>query len=200
MRKQRVTWWAKERASFQKKQGGRREKKGRFERKSTSFLFNFSLFSKIETFLSQNLRPFETKFLLLRLIKHNFPFIPPHCGVHIAQSRGTFPDHPAQTLFDLLNLRDFVLSPTPIGTSPKGVVPQHGVAFARQRRYPFGLYIKKEGQGTGFCSIRKGAFAFLRQRDSCVSHSFLVLPRMQRIFVRMERFLYCISKRSAGVV
>ena len=43
------------------------------------------------------------------MIKHNFPFIPPHCGVHIAQSRGTFPDHPAQTLFDLLNRRDFVL-------------------------------------------------------------------------------------------
>jgi len=27
----------------------------------------------------------------LRLTKHNFPFISPHCGVHIAQSRGTFP-------------------------------------------------------------------------------------------------------------
>ena len=46
----------------------------------------------------------------MRLIKHNFPFTPPHCGVHIAQSRGTFPDHPAQTLFDLLNRRDFALS------------------------------------------------------------------------------------------
>ena len=53
------------------------------------------------------------------MIKHNFPFISPHCGVHIAQSRGTFPDHPAQTLFDLLNRRDFALS-LPIGTSPKG--------------------------------------------------------------------------------
>jgi len=37
MRKQRVTWGAKERASFQKKREGRREKKGRFVRKSTSF-------------------------------------------------------------------------------------------------------------------------------------------------------------------
>ena len=46
----------------------------------------------------------------MRLTKHNFPFIPPHCGVHIAQSRGTFPDHPAQMLFDLLNHRDFALS------------------------------------------------------------------------------------------
>ena len=35
--KQWVVWWAKERASFQKKRGGRREKKGRFVRKSTSF-------------------------------------------------------------------------------------------------------------------------------------------------------------------
>lgn len=37
MREQRVTWWAKKRASFQKKQGGSREKKGRFARNSTSF-------------------------------------------------------------------------------------------------------------------------------------------------------------------
>ena len=37
MRKQWATWWAKKRAPFQKKRGGRREKKGRFVRKSTSF-------------------------------------------------------------------------------------------------------------------------------------------------------------------
>ena len=37
MRKRRVSWSAKARASFQKKRTGRREKKGRFVRKSTSF-------------------------------------------------------------------------------------------------------------------------------------------------------------------
>ena len=94
---------------FSKKAGRKKRKEGAFRKKVHLFLFVLSLFSKIETFFSQNLRPFETKSLLLRLIKHNFPFIPPHCGVHIAQSRGTFPDHPAQTLFDLLNRRDFVL-------------------------------------------------------------------------------------------
>jgi len=93
-----------------KKAGRKKRKEGTFRKKAHKFLFDFSLFSKIETFFSQNLRSFETKSLLLRLIKHNFPFIPPHCGVHIAQSRGTFPDHPAQTLFDLLNRRNFALS------------------------------------------------------------------------------------------
>ena len=162
---------------FSKKADRKKRIEGEFRKKVHKFLFNLSPLSKIETFFSQNLRQFETKFLLLRLIKHNFPFIPPHCGVHIAQSRGTFPDHPAQTFFDLLNRRDFALS-QPIGTSLKDAVPQHGVAFARQRRYPFGLYRKKEAQGTGFCSIRKGAFAFSEQRDSCDSYSFLVLPPM----------------------
>ena len=95
---------------FSKKAGRKKRKEGAFRKKVRKFLFDLSLFSKIETFFSQNLRLFETKSLLLRLIKHNFPFIPPHCGVHIAQSRGTFPDHPAQTLFDLLNLRNFALS------------------------------------------------------------------------------------------
>ena len=95
---------------FSKKAGRKKRIEGEFRKKVHKFLFNLSLFSKIETFFSQKPRPFETKVLLLRLIKHNFPFIPPHCGVHIAQYRGTFPDHPAQTLFDLLNRRDFALS------------------------------------------------------------------------------------------
>ena len=103
---------------FSKKAGRKKRKEGEFRKKVHKFLFDLSLFTKIETFFSQNLQPFETKSLLLRLIKHNFPFIPPHCGVHIAQSRGTVPDHPAQMLFDLLNHRDFALS-LPIGTSPK---------------------------------------------------------------------------------
>ena len=173
---------------FSKKAGRKKRIEGEFRKKVHKFLFDLSLFSKIETFFPQNLRLFETKFLLLRLIKHNFPFIPPHCGVYIAQSRGTFPYHPAQTLFDLLNRRDFALSRS-IRTGQKALSFNMGMAFARQRRYPFGLYRKKEGQGTGFCSIRKGAFAFLQQRDFYVSHSFLVLPPMQRILVRMERFL-----------
>ena len=95
---------------FSKKAGRKKRKEGTFRKKVHKFLFNLSSPSKIETFFSQNLRLFETKPLLLRLIKHNFPFISPHCGVHIAQSRGTFPDHPAQTLFDLLNHHDFALS------------------------------------------------------------------------------------------
>ena len=118
---------------FSKKRGGRREKKGRFVRKSTTFSFVLSRFSKIEIFSTQKLRQFETKFLLLRLIKHNFPFIPPHCGVHIAQSRGTFPDHPAQTLFDLLNRRDFAIS-QPLGTDKKALRSGAGCVFTRPRR------------------------------------------------------------------
>ena len=108
---------------FSKKADRKKRKEGTFRKKVHKFLFDFSLFSKIETFFSQKTRPFETKFLLLRLIKHNFPFIPPHCGVHIAQSRGTVPDLPAQMLFDLLNHRDFALS-LPIGTSPKDATLQ----------------------------------------------------------------------------
>ena len=93
----------KERASFPPKMGKKKRKRGKFRKKTHEFSFNLSLCSKNEIFSPQKIRQFETKFLLLRLIKHNFPFIPPHCGVYIAQSRGTFPDPPAQTLFDLLN-------------------------------------------------------------------------------------------------
>ena len=95
---------------FSKKAGRKKRKERAFRKKVHKFLFDLSSVSKNEDLFSQNLRLFETKFLLLRLIKHNFPFIPPHCGVHIAQSRGTFPDHPAQTLFDLLHHRDFIIS------------------------------------------------------------------------------------------
>ena len=128
---------------FSKKAGRKKRKEGAFRKKVHKFLFVLSLFSKIETFLSQNLRSFETKSLLLRLIKHNFPFIPPHCGVHIAQSRGTFPDPPAQTLFDLLNHRDFALS-LPIGIASKGALPPNREMFARLRHAPWGWYRKKE--------------------------------------------------------
>ena len=162
---------------FSKKAGRKKRIEGTFRKKVHKFLFDFSLFSKIETFFSQNLRQFETKSLLLRLIKHNFPFITPHCGVHIAQSRGTFPDRPAQTLFDLLNHRDFVLS-LHLSEQAKRRCPSTWGGIRTTATLPF-WFVQKEGaQGTGFCSIRKGAFAFLRQRDSCVSHSFLVLPPM----------------------
>ena len=102
----------KERASFPQKMGRKKRKEGAFRKKVHKFSFSLSLCSKNEIFFSQNIRPFETKFLLLRLIKHNFPFIPPHCGVHIAQSRGTFPDPPAQMLFDLLKPSRLRLIPT----------------------------------------------------------------------------------------
>ena len=102
--------------------GRKKRKEGEFRKKVHKFSFGLSLCSKIEIFFSQKIRTFETKFLLLRLIKHNFPFIPPHCGVHIAQSRGTFPDPPAQMLFDLLKHRDFALS-LPIETCPKDAHP-----------------------------------------------------------------------------
>ena len=133
----------KERASFPQKMGRKKRKEGAFRKKVHKFLFDLSLFSKNEIFFSRKIRLFETKVLLLRLIKHNFPFIPPHYGVHIAQSRGTFPDPPAQTLFDLLNHRDFALS-LPIGTGSKDAVPHNRETFARLRHALWGLYGKKE--------------------------------------------------------
>ena len=119
----------KERVSFPQKMGRKKRKRGKFRKKVHKFSFSLSLCSKNETFFSQKIRSFETKFLLLRLIKHNFPFILPHCGVHIAQSRGSFPDPPAQTLFDLLNHRDFALS-RPIGIASKGAVTPNLETFA----------------------------------------------------------------------
>ena len=143
-----------------KKRGGRRKKKGRFARKSTSFCSISPCPQKNEIFFSRNIRQFETKFLLLRLIKHNFPFIPPHCGVHIAQYRGTFPDHPAQTLFNLLNHRDFFIS-RPIRTGPKALFFNMGDICTTATLPFFGLYRKKGAQGAGFCSIRKGGVRLL---------------------------------------
>ena len=81
----------KKRASFPQKMGRKKRKEGEFRKKVHKFSFGLSLFSKKETFSPRKIRLFETKVLLLHLIKHNFPFIPPHCGVHIAQSRGTAP-------------------------------------------------------------------------------------------------------------
>ena len=180
MRKRRVSWSAKERASFLKKAGRKKRKEEAFRKKVHKFLFDFSLFSKIETFFSQNLRLFETKSLLLRLIKHNFPFIPSHCGVHIAQSRGTFPDPPAQTLFDLLNPSRLRLIPSyrnrlqrrcpsqsgdicTTATRPLGFV---GIWVCRERRRSKGL----------FFFHKKGALAFFGQRALGKSIRLLSCP------------------------
>ena len=135
--------------------GRKKRKEGKFRKKVHKFSFGLSLCSKNETFFSQKIRPFEIKILLLRLIKHNFPFIPPHCGVYIAQSRGTFPDPPAQTLFDLLNHRDFALS-LPIGIASKDALPPNRETFARLRHAPWGWYGKKEEQRPVFLPQEKG--------------------------------------------
>ena len=136
---------------FSKKAGRKKRKEGAFRKKVHKILFVLSPLSKIETFFSQNLRSFETKFLLLRLIKHNFPFIPPHCGVHIAQSRGTFPDPPAQTLFDLLNHRDFALS-RPIGTCPKRRCPSQSGDICTTATRLLGM-VRKEGEANAYFSL-----------------------------------------------
>ena len=149
----------KERASFPPKMGRKKRKRGKFRKKVHKFSFGLSLCSKNEIFSPQKIRLLETKFLLLRLIKHNFPFIPPHCGVYIAQSRGTFPDPPAQTLFDLLNHRDFALS-LPIGTCPKRRCPSQSGDICTTATRPLGLVRKEGGVNACFSSTRKGALAF----------------------------------------
>ena len=144
----------KERVSFPQKMGRKKRKEGKFRKKVHKFSFILSLCSKNEAFFSRKIRPFETKFLLLRLIKHNFSFIPPHCGVYIAQSRGTFPDPPAQTLFDLLNHRDFALS-LPIGTCPKRRCPSQSGDICTTATRPLGLVRKEGGANAYFSSTRK---------------------------------------------
>ena len=155
-KKRRVAGAGRSVRLFPQKRGRKKRKEGKFRKKVHKFSFILSLCSKNEAFFSRKIRPFETKFLLLRLIKHNFPFIPPHCGVHIAQSRGTFPDPPAQTLSDLLNHRDFALS-LPIETAPKDALPPNRETFARQQHAPpWGLYGKKEEQKPVFLPQEKG--------------------------------------------
>ena len=152
----------KKRASFPPKMGRKKRKEGEFRKKVHKFSFGLSIPSKNEAFFSRKTRPFETKFLFLRLIKHNFPFIPPHCGVHIAQSRGTFPDPPAQTLFDLLNPSRLRLIPSyrnrpqrrcpsqsgdicTTATRPLGFV---GIWVCRERRRSKGLFFFHKKRGT----------------------------------------------------
>ena len=153
----------KERASFPPKMGRKKRKRGKFRKKVHKFLFDLSLFSKNEIFSSRKIRLFETKVLLLRLIKHNFPFIPPHCGVYIAQSRGTFPDPPAQTLFDLLNPSRLCLIPAYRNT-PKRRCPSQSGDICTTATRSLGFVRKEEGAKACFSSTRKGALAFFGQR------------------------------------
>ena len=142
--------------------GRKKRKEGEFRKKVHKFSFTLSLCSKNEAFFSRKIRPFETKFLLLRLIKHNFPFIPPHCGVHIAQSRGTFPDPPAQTLFDLLNHRDFVLT-LPYRNSLQRRCPSQSGDICTTATRPLRGTERRRSKGMFFFH-KKGALAFFGQR------------------------------------
>ena len=135
--------------------GRKKRKEGEFRKKVHKFSFSLSLCSKKETFFPRKIRPFETKFLLLRLIKHNFPFIPPHCGVHIAQSRGTFPDPPAQTLFDLLNPSRLCLIPA-YRNRPQRRCPSQSGDICTTATSPLGVVRKEGGANAYFSSTRKG--------------------------------------------
>ena len=181
MRKRRVSWSAKERASFLKKAGRKKRKEEAFRKKVHKFLFDFSLFSKIETFFSQNLRLFETKSLLLRLIKHNFPFIPPPCGVHIAQSRGTFPNPPAQTLFDLLNPSRLRLIPSYRNRLQRRCPSQSGdICTTATRPLGFvGIWVCWESRRSKglFFFHKKGTLAFFGQRALGKPIRLLSCPR-----------------------
>ena len=161
---------------FSKKAGRKKRKEGTFRKKVHKFLFDLSLFSKNEIFFSRKIRSFETKVLLLRLIKHNFPFIPPHCGVHIAQSRGTFPDPPAQTLFDLLNPSRLRLIPS-YRNRPQRRCPSQSGDICTTATRPLGLVRKEGGAKACFSSTRKGALAFFGQRALGKPIRFLSCPR-----------------------
>ena len=154
--------------------GRKKRKEGVFRKKVHKFLFNLSLFSKNEIFFSRKIRQFETKFLLLHLIKHNFPFIPPHCGVHIAQSRGTAP-----TLRRKRSLTCWTIGtlpyPYPIEIASKDAVPPNRETFARLRNAPWDWYGKKEEQRDVFFH-KKGGTRLLWPTRFGQSHSFLVLP------------------------
>ena len=173
-KKRRMPGWGRSVRRFPKKMGRKKRKQEAFRKKVHKFLFDLSLFSKNEIFFSRKIRPFETKFLLLHLIKHNFPFIPPLCGVYIAQSRGTFLDRPAQMLFDLLKHRDFALS-LPIETGPKDALPPNREILARLRHAPWGFVRKEESKGLFFFHKKRGT-RFLWPTRFGLAHSALVLP------------------------
>ena len=165
----------KEHAPFPLKMGRKKRKKGKFRKKVHKFSFSLSIPSKNEAFFSRKIRSFETKFLFLCLIKHNFPFIPSHCGVHIAQSRGTFPDPPAQTLFDLLNPSRLRLMPS-YRNRPQRRCPSQSGDICTTATRPLGLVRKEGGAKACFSSTRKGGTRLLWTTRFGQAHSFLVLP------------------------
>ena len=166
----------KEHAPFPLKMGRKKRKKGKFRKKVHKFSFSFSISSKNEAFFSRKTRSFETKFLFLRLIKHNFPFIPPHCGVHIAQSRGTFPDPPAQTLFDLLNPSQLRLIPS-YRNRPHRRCPSQSGDICTTATRPLGLVRKEGGTKACFSSTKKGYSPSLDERALGKPIRFLFCPR-----------------------
>ena len=176
-------WVGKERAPFPPKMGRKKRKEGAFRKKVHKFSFNLSIFSKNEAFFSRKIRLFETKVLLLRLIKHNFPFIPPHCGVHIAQSRGTFPNPPVQTLFDLLNPSRLRLIPSYRNRLQRRCPSQSG-DICTTATHPLGLVRKDGGAKACFSSTRKGHSPSLDNAlwaspfGSCPAHMRRIRPSL----------------------
>ena len=84
------------------KDGRKEGKEDEFRKKVHKFSFLRRLIPRKRNFFSQKLRIFKTKSLPLRLIKHNFPFLPAALRrPYSAKSRGN-PDESAQMLFDLL--------------------------------------------------------------------------------------------------
>ena len=171
-----------EHAPFLLKMGRKKRKKGKFRKKVHKFSFSLSIPSKNEAFFSRKIRQFETKFLFLRLIKHNFPFIPPHCGVHIAQSRGTFPDPPTQMLFDLLNPSQLRLIPSYRNRPQRRCPSQSGDICTTT--CTLGLVRKVGGAKACFSSTRKGHSPSLDNAlwaspfGSCPAHMRRIRPSL----------------------
>jgi len=82
--------WRRSVRRFPQKWGGRREKKGRFERKSTIF-HSISPDSQETKYFSHKIFGHAKLNYYFCAGRTTAPFLPPHCGVYIAQSRGTVP-------------------------------------------------------------------------------------------------------------
>ena len=135
----------------------------------------------------------------MRLIKHNFPFTPPHCGVHIAQSRGTVPDHPAQTLFDLLNRCDFALSRS-IRTGQKELFHNMGWHLHYSDITLSPCTKRRRRKELAFVPSEKGCMPSLDNAVLATPIRFLSYLSCSEFSCALSDFLYCISKLSAGSV
>lgn len=93
-------------AAILKKRERKWTKQDEIRRKVHLFLWNEIVFPLFATFSFQKSRNFETKILLLCLIKHNMPF-PPLGGVYIARIGELFSCELAQMIFGLLKKRYF---------------------------------------------------------------------------------------------